>query len=199
MDPRGEDDAIYVSVTTNSLGSSRCEVNLIIRSTIKVTIYSREPILKVKDGKSVRFNCSVLGHPVDGVHWVHDLRVIQVADNSLIRRDNHNLINGYTDRQQNKMVHQLDYPLKLNRLTRSNAGMYQCLAWNRFESSQASIQLAFEGKKLNLIQFGMIRNISSSMMIRINCVSLIQFPQMSLQCLLILLKRSSYRLETRFH
>ncbi|RWS17057.1 cell adhesion molecule-like protein, partial [Dinothrombium tinctorium] len=131
MRPSVADSSRYVCVASNSVGNARCELNLIIRQTLKAKINSSKPRITVISGETMQVNCSVEGYPLNVIRWRKDLKVIKEIKSDL------------KIRQISEKTAFNSFAIRLTSFERKDAGIYQCFAENDFESLQASVEIAF--------------------------------------------------------
>lgn len=117
-----EDNGKYVCLLNNSIGKEIAEMELIVRIPISISIIP--PFQVSKTGQSVLFNCSVSGHPIQSVTWI---------------KDGKSLYGSSIHHEINKTV------LKIRKVDREDAGMYQCIVRNHFETVQATASLVHGG------------------------------------------------------
>jgi netrin receptor DCC len=132
------DSDYYTCIVTNSQGSARCEIKLLVYSPLKVNINPFGDQTLVNSGSSIRLNCTVYGYPVNEVKWLKNGRVIKEYQN-----DNKNL-------QQVQDEHSLS--LDITMIEKKHIAMYQCFASNNLESSQQTTQLVLNGNYYQMLK-----------------------------------------------
>ncbi|XP_067138856.1 cell adhesion molecule Dscam1-like [Centruroides vittatus] len=113
-----QDSGKYVCVVSNNVGEERTETVLSVKGNLSVWLHP-DP-LTVEAGRSVTFNCSIAGYPINSVIWLKDQR--HLLPNTRIR-----LIS-------NRLLH-------ITSVQRSDQGMYQCFVYNEWQSAQGTAQL----------------------------------------------------------
>ncbi|XP_071040725.1 cell adhesion molecule Dscam1 isoform X2 [Parasteatoda tepidariorum] len=113
-----EDSGKYICYVNNSVADERVHTELLIAAPLKVSVTPKQ--VKVEEGESIIFNCSIKGHPIHSVTWVKNLNPI--VANSRIR---------YLSRDL----------LQVAPIVREDKGMYQCFVTNDFGMSQGSAEL----------------------------------------------------------
>ncbi|XP_023214188.1 Down syndrome cell adhesion molecule-like protein Dscam2, partial [Centruroides sculpturatus] len=113
-----QDSGKYVCVVSNNVGEERTETVLSVKGNLSVWLHP-DP-LTVEAGRSVTFNCSITGYPINSVIWLKDQR--HLLPNTRIR-----LIS-------NRLLH-------ITSVQRSDQGMYQCFVYNEWQSAQGTAQL----------------------------------------------------------
>lgn len=122
-------------------------------------------IVRVVRGQSARLRCSVSGFPVSSVYWLHNTMPVLLNDktNSANSVSSSSYLMMFGQQQQPppqqssspdrfSMGTLLPPPptmvreLVLRMDEQKQSGMYQCFARNRFETSQASVELMVIGK-----------------------------------------------------
>ncbi|ROT70131.1 putative Down syndrome cell adhesion molecule-like protein Dscam2 isoform X6 [Penaeus vannamei] len=112
-----EDSGHYLCVANNSAGTDSYRVNVQVRDRLSASV---EPSLQRVDlGRPTRLTCRVSGTPVTSVTWYKDGRPIPPLPR----------ITTY------------DRTLHIGQITREDGGMYQCLAKNDEDSTQAAAQV----------------------------------------------------------
>lgn len=90
--------------------------------------------LLVDLGHSLTLNCNVSGGPIKAVEWMHNGHPISS-------------ISGGSSLPVHVRLLSRDV-LYIERLARSDQGLYQCLAYNDFDSAQAQVQVVLGGEKI---------------------------------------------------
>jgi hypothetical protein len=119
---RPHDSGRYLCVASNSAGSSRMEVNLLVTSPLSARV---SPSLHTAAlGQPARFSCTTAGHPVVSVLWFKDGQPLSgLAAPSGASRD----------------------VLHLPSVTRDDQGMYQCFVKNELDVAQGTAELRLGG------------------------------------------------------
>nr|XP_027200228.1 Down syndrome cell adhesion molecule-like protein Dscam2 isoform X2 [Dermatophagoides pteronyssinus] len=144
------DAGLYRCIVNNSLGSELAETQLIVRSPLNVQIGL--PIIRIELGHSLTLNCTVSGGPIKAIEWLHNGRPISnmltssngggtsststgIGAISSSSSSSSNGSGGFRIRLISREV------LHISKVTRTDHGMYQCVAFNDFDSAQAQVQL----------------------------------------------------------
>lgn len=107
------------------------------------------PIIRVELGHSLTLNCTVTGGPIKSIEWLHNGRPISSAVGVGVAMGGGSgnsgaatttTLTGFRVRLISREV------LHIAKVTRADKGMYQCIAFNDFDSAQAQIQLELGGK-----------------------------------------------------
>ncbi|XP_071958859.1 cell adhesion molecule DSCAM-like isoform X2 [Antedon mediterranea] len=118
-DIRISDEGDYTCEVTNSIGTETANVHLSVRESIHVYFYPHQRTVDI--GDSAYFNCSVTGHPIDTVTWYKDATLLDGLP-------------GVTIFDNGTMM--------VDEMRRGDQGMYQCVAGNRWEFQEATMQLS---------------------------------------------------------
>ncbi|KAH7636186.1 mdscam3 [Dermatophagoides farinae] len=152
------DAGLYRCIVNNSIGSELAETQLIVRSPLNVQIGL--PIIRIELGNSLTLNCTVSGGPIKAIEWLHNGRPISnmlassngvglssssssslsssgigTIGSSSSSSSGGNVGGGFRIRLISREV------LHISKVTRNDRGMYQCVAFNDFDSAQAQVQL----------------------------------------------------------
>ncbi|RWS27565.1 Down syndrome cell adhesion molecule-like protein Dscam2, partial [Leptotrombidium deliense] len=100
-----------------------------LRATETLSVSVEPKRVEVDVGKSVTFNCTVTGTPVTSIYWLKDRRPLIIDAFESIAAES------------KRIFVQQPYALSIRSVNREDAGMYQCVASNDFESAQASSEL----------------------------------------------------------
>lgn len=124
----------YVCEVNNSVGEERSKINLVV--TLELSVHVQPQKLEVDVGKSVSFNCSIHGSPVNSIVWLKDRRIIFSDIFG-------SLLAGHQSSSHDGNRIRLLQPTMLNirSVVREDAGMYQCIVNNDFESAQGTAEL----------------------------------------------------------
>ncbi|XP_042899058.1 cell adhesion molecule Dscam1 isoform X2 [Parasteatoda tepidariorum] len=116
-----QDSGRYVCSVNNTAGEDRSFTVLTVSAPLSVYVTPQRQVVDV--GRSATFNCTVSGRPIRSLNWVKDQKPIEDYYGGgrfmLLARD------------------VLHIPL----VQREDKGMYQCFAFNDFESAQSSAEL----------------------------------------------------------
>ncbi|CAL4087962.1 unnamed protein product, partial [Meganyctiphanes norvegica] len=114
---RLKDSASYSCTANNSQGQDHLKVLMEVRSRLTVEV---TPVLQRVDlGRPASLTCQVTGSPVTQVTWYKDAQPL-----------------GNSPRAQ-----VYDRNLHINRVSREDAGMYQCIASNQEDAAQGAAQI----------------------------------------------------------
>ncbi|XP_055947649.1 cell adhesion molecule Dscam2-like isoform X2 [Argiope bruennichi] len=116
-----QDSGRYICSVNNTAGEDRSSTLLTVSAPLSVYVTPQRQIVDV--GRSATFNCTVSGRPIRSLNWVKDQRPIEDFYGGgrvvLLSRD------------------VLHIPI----VQREDKGMYQCFAFNDFESAQSTAEL----------------------------------------------------------
>lgn len=115
------------------------------------------PIIRIELGHSLTLNCTVSGGPIKAIEWLHNGLPISnmltssngggtsststgIGAISSSSSSSSNGSGGFRIRLISREV------LHISKVTRTDHGMYQCVAFNDFDSAQAQVQLQLGGK-----------------------------------------------------
>jgi Immunoglobulin I-set domain. len=118
---RPHDSGRYLCIATNSAGSSRLEITLLVSSPLSARV--SPALLTAALGQSARFSCTIAGHPVVSIFWFKDGQPLS-----------------------GPMVQPGAEILRLSSVTRDDQGMYQCFVKNENDSAQGTAELRLGGK-----------------------------------------------------
>lgn len=161
-----KDSGHYVALVSNSIGQDKCVSTVYVRTPLTVRLEmvladdqladttrpSTRSQFKVVRGHRVRFRCTVTGSPTTDVYWLHNTAPIDSAHKlvSPVVRDSESgdrqgSATGTASRHSDiSAIRHLELLLD----DPKQSGMYQCLARNRFEVAQGTIELLVIGKLL---------------------------------------------------
>lgn len=121
---RPQDSGRYLCVASNSAGSSRMEINLLVTSPLSARV---SPALHTAAlGQPARFACTTAGHPVVSVLWFKDGQPLS----------------GLA--VQPGMTREV---LHVPSVTRDDQGMYQCFVKNEQDVAQGTAELRLGGMR----------------------------------------------------
>lgn len=89
------------------------------------------PLIQVDLGQPLTLNCTVTGGPVKSMEWLHNGRPISAISTGPL---------SLRIRLLSREV------LHIAKVTRADRGMYQCVAFNDYDSAQAQTQLELGGE-----------------------------------------------------
>lgn len=139
--------AKYFCEIRNSLGEERVHSILLVTKPLRIQLSISKPEAEV--GKMIQLNCSIIGSPINNVYWFKDKQALLINEpiqysqfKSLSQRQDS--INFRTLDESN--IKKNDFIsvnsahhhsiLTIHKVTRKDAGVYQCYASNEFESQQ---------------------------------------------------------------
>ncbi|XP_071054820.1 cell adhesion molecule Dscam2 [Onthophagus taurus] len=143
-----EDSGKWTCKVSNHFGEQRLDIQLTV--TAHLTLHVLPQLQVINSGESAIFNCSVSGSPVGRSYWLRNGEVLSPDGNPRIR-----LLSPLV--------------LAINRVTRHDRGMYQCVVRNDRESAQGSAELRL-GDTVPELQYTFIEQ------------ALRPGPQVSLRC-----------------
>ncbi|XP_033114431.1 Down syndrome cell adhesion molecule homolog [Anneissia japonica] len=117
---RLSDDGDYTcEISNNKQVLETANVHLGVREPISVYFYPHHRTVDI--GDFAYFNCSVTGHPIDTVIWYKDATLLEGLPGVII------FDNG---------------TMMVDEMRRGDQGMYQCVAGNKWEFQEATMQLS---------------------------------------------------------
>ncbi|XP_021939407.1 Down syndrome cell adhesion molecule-like protein Dscam2 isoform X3 [Zootermopsis nevadensis] len=146
--PRPHDSGRYICIASNSAGSSRMEVNLLVTSPLTARV---SPGLHTAAlGQPARFSCTTAGHPVVSVLWFKDGQPISgLAVQPGMTRE---------------MLH-------LPSVTRDDQGMYQCFVKNEQDVAQGTAELRLGDTPPQLVYRFIEQTIQPGPEVSLKCVA----------------------------
>lgn len=112
------DSGRYICTVNNTVGVESAETDLLVTVPLTANI---QPLQQVVDvGKPAIFNCTITGHPISAVEWMKD----------------------YQPLRSTRIQHVTREVVKIVSVNRNDKGMYQCFAFNDFQSVQGTAQLS---------------------------------------------------------
>ncbi|XP_047106935.1 Down syndrome cell adhesion molecule-like protein Dscam2 [Schistocerca piceifrons] len=124
-----EDSGRYVCVVNNSAGAERASTSLLVTSALSARLFPQQQTVDV--GRSAQLNCSTAGHPQLAVSWLKDGRPVHPS--SRVR-----LVSPQI--------------LRIERMERSDAGMYQCVVSNNDDAAQGTAQVSLQDAAPQLVR-----------------------------------------------
>ena len=124
---RPHDSGRYLCVASNSAGSTRMEINLLVTSPLSARV---SPALHTAAlGQPAHFTCTTSGNPVVSILWLKDGQPLSgPAMQSGMSRET----------------------LRLPSVTRDDQGIYQCFVKNEQDVAQGTAELRLGGKNRSL-------------------------------------------------
>ncbi|KAI2811059.1 hypothetical protein BLOT_002229 [Blomia tropicalis] len=136
------DAGIYRCIANNSLGSEIVETQLIVRFFIlpPLNVQIGLPMVRVDLGHSLTLNCTVSGGPVKSIEWLHNGRPISAISSggNIIGGNGGSAGSGGSSLRVRLLSREV---LHIGKVTRTDRGMYQCVAFNDYDSASAQVQL----------------------------------------------------------
>ncbi|PSN53675.1 Down syndrome cell adhesion molecule-like protein Dscam2 [Blattella germanica] len=146
---RSHDSGRYLCIATNSAGSSRLEITLLVTSPLSARV--SPALLTAALGQTARFSCTVAGHPVISIFWFKDGQPLSGP------------------------VVQPSGPageiLRLSSVTRDDQGMYQCFVKNEHDSAQGTAELRLGDTPPQLVYRFIEQTIQPGPEVSLKCVA----------------------------
>ncbi|XP_023706889.1 Down syndrome cell adhesion molecule-like protein Dscam2 isoform X2 [Cryptotermes secundus] len=146
--PRPHDSGRYLCVASNSAGSSRMEINLLVTSPLSARV---SPALHTAAlGQPAHFSCTAAGHPIVTLLWFKD--GLPLSGPAV----------------QTGMAREL---LRLPSVTRDDQGIYQCFVKNEQDVAQGTAELRLGDTPPQLVYRFIEQTIQPGPEVSLKCVA----------------------------
>uniref|UniRef100_A0A182NQ64 Down syndrome cell adhesion molecule-like protein Dscam2 n=1 Tax=Anopheles dirus TaxID=7168 RepID=A0A182NQ64_9DIPT len=140
----------WICKAFNQFGEQKLEIHLTISTELVAHIHPQIQI--INSGNSALLNCSIFGSEVNKIEWFHNGQEL--------------FANGRTERSMSLLSANT---LKIDRVSKKDQGIYQCIVSNARSSAQGSSELKL-GESPPEISYGFVeQNVRTSAYISLKC------------------------------
>ena len=151
---------------------------MLVTKPLRIQLSVSKPEAEV--GKSIQFNCSINGSPINQVYWfkdgqpllinadfrslslkTQDVNNFRSLDESNIKKDDYSSANSA---HHNSI-------LTIHKVARKDAGQYQCIGSNDFENAQASVELRLGDQAPTIVNAFSSQTLNEHDQLSLKCVA----------------------------